>query len=1111
MSPAYRIDGSVVSMSDFYRYACDPQRPIVVEACAGAGKTWMLVSRVLRALLEGAPAQSILAITFTRKAAGEMRIRLQEWLQAFASATLAERTQALIQRGMDATEAVRHAERLGTLYADLLSTGKTVRIQTFHGWFAELLRQAPLSALSELGLQPDVSLLEDPAEVFQDVWFEFLASVQQSTTLRDDLRRTIHRWSRAHVQRWLESALDRRIELSLCDAAGLLEGSVQSVVDRWTHIDWSNGLESAWRSWRVKNSLTEAIQVLQASGKKAQATSALGLASALTEEIAEDGLSMAVNALWTQSGSVRKLGNAHEISRAIDVLGELREAMAQQQALDDHQRMVRLARVLLDTYAGLKRRRSLADMADLELCGLHLLKDSEVAAWMQQGLDQRVRYLLVDEFQDTSPLQWQALQSWLSGYGGIGAGAEVPKVFFVGDPKQSIYRFRRAEPRIFLAAQAFVRDVFGGAVLSCDHTRRNAQAVICAVNATFDTLTRGAGYAGFRAHTSDSSVQGEVAVLEQVPRRADTEPEQSTTVWRDTLTTKRMLPEEHLRLTEARQVAQLIERDVASGCAPGDIFVLTRKRSTLRYMAQALRERQIPHLAAEPMPLVETVEVGDLLDLLDVLVSPQHDLALARALRSPIFGCEDVDLLSLAEHARSLGTCWFHALLDESGTPSARLQYAKSRLVKWHKAVQDMPLHDAMNHIVEDGEFRRRYAQAVPVGYRARAIEHLNGVLSASLTLDGARYATPYNFIRTLRRKRLSITSTSSEDAVQLLTIHGAKGLEAEHVYVIDADAQANAAETASLLVEWPAESPHPLRVAFVASISRCPPSLAALRDHERHAQTREEFNALYVAMTRARKQLIFSSTEPFRRSSSGGWLACLDAIPVMSAEAAQRVSEVVAASRAVLANSDDDFATVTVPVLPRRRFASEEDCVASVADNTVETHHSIDGAVVDKWAALLGSVVHRAMELLTSAPTERWPSLRASVVRAAVLEQGATSTLGDRALDIVTQWSCRPELRCWLDRTQADWAANEVTVRYQGQLLRMDRLVRRRTNSGREWWVLDYKLDMHPEHNPDYLHQMRRYASAMSAAMQNTATQEPIRSAFICGEGRFVEVTSMI
>jgi ATP-dependent helicase/nuclease subunit A len=134
---------------------------------------------------------------------------------------------------------------------------------------------------------------------------------------------------------------------------------------------------------------------------------------------------------------------------------------------------------------------------------------------VQERLDARIKHLLIDEFQDTNPLQWQALHAWLSGYTGAG---EAPGVFIVGDPKQSIYRFRRAEPQVFKAAQAFIRDGLGGDLLACDHTRRNAPAVIGAVNAVMLQAQEEGAWNGYRSHTTESTAAGRVLRLPPIPR-----------------------------------------------------------------------------------------------------------------------------------------------------------------------------------------------------------------------------------------------------------------------------------------------------------------------------------------------------------------------------------------------------------------------------------------------------------------------------------------------------------------------------------------------------------------------------------------------------------------
>ncbi len=183
---AYEHNGQPVTREAFYAIACDPQRSVAVEACAGAGKTWMLVSRMLRALLDGCAPHEILAITFTKKAAGEMRQRLQEWLQEFAAKPLPDLEKELIARGIGPQRALDKREQLQKLYRQTLDAGRPVQIRTFHSWFAALLGTAPLAVLEQQGLPAHYDLLEDDAEAVREVWRPYLAAVAQDAALRAD-------------------------------------------------------------------------------------------------------------------------------------------------------------------------------------------------------------------------------------------------------------------------------------------------------------------------------------------------------------------------------------------------------------------------------------------------------------------------------------------------------------------------------------------------------------------------------------------------------------------------------------------------------------------------------------------------------------------------------------------------------------------------------------------------------------------------------------------------------------------------------------------------------------------------------------------------------------
>jgi ATP-dependent helicase/nuclease subunit A len=1069
--PAYEHNGRTVAREQFYAIACDPRRHVAVEACAGAGKTWMLVSRILRALLAGAQPHEILAITFTRKAAGEMRQRLQDWLAQWSDADDALLARELRARGLpDADAATRAALR--DLYGALLQAGRPVQIRTFHSWFAALLRGAPVSVLQALGLPTRFELLEDDKEAVARVWRRFHAMVERDAQARADYEASVAAYGRFNTLKALDSALAKRVEFAMADVAGVVAESIRPFGEVFPEFAGAEHprdlLGEAW----VRESLYEASRALG----RASAPTFAAKGGELERAVTAGDLDGVLDALLTLAREPRKfsekLAGLDDIRTAQSLAQQLCAACGQHEAWLHHQRIARLARLLLVAYAALKREQGWVDMSDVERTAHVLLSDEVLAGWVQERLDQRVRHLLIDEFQDTNALQWQALHAWLSSY--VGAGGDGPRVFIVGDPKQSIYRFRRAEPQVFRAAQEFIARDLQGDRLSCDHTHRNAPAVLAAVNAVMEEAQAEGAYEGFRAHSTQSTDDGSVLALPPIPRPPKDAAVDDGMAWRDSLTVPRELPEERLVTLECRQAAAWIAQQLRAGTAAGDIMVLARRRERLSVLEDELRTLHIPAQQPEKTDLCEAPEVQDVTALLDVLVSPGHDLSLARALKSPLFSCGDELLIALAESARAQQPprSWFELLQPDADLP-APLPAIAAQLRQWQRWLQVLPPHDALQAIYDDGEVLARFARCAPAPLRASVLANLQALLGAALQVGGGRYLTPYALVRALKAGGIRGPAVAAEGVVRLLTVHGAKGLEAGTVLMLDTDSAPAKPETMGALCEWPGEAPAPWRFAFLASETRPPRCSAEALQVEQAARSREELNGLYVAMTRAERRLVLSSVVPSSASPAPTWwqrlLPHATALPAPEAAAPLREG-----------GSDASFTLRVVPG-PQARAGSMEWLRPAAPEGSD--------------ASRQGEAMHRLLE--TWQPGAGWrPAQLREVERVFALDPAATQRAAEMAQRILQgegAWA-------W-DAAQVDWQGNEVELNAGGEPLRIDRLVRRRGTG--EWWVLDYKSAARPERQPELVEQLRRYAVAVAAANDGAV----VRAAFLTAQGTLVEL----
>ncbi|MEO6974423.1 MAG: UvrD-helicase domain-containing protein [Gallionella sp.] len=1086
------------------RIALDPKHSVVVEACAGSGKTWLLVSRIVRLLLAGVPPGEILAITFTRKAAQEMQARLHEWLHLLAVQDDDTVREFLRERGLDKIDDALQAKARG-LYRDALLAQPAITISTFHGWFMQIIQRAPLNAGVPAGMQ----LLERTSALREEAW----------QALADSLRAAPDGETAQYMQ-WLFA------EFGLHSTRALLENFVHKRAEWWAYTQGRDDAV-AWATEQLRSELEvddiefdpladwgmcgnseellfAFVRQLAGNGTAKQQENAGELERAWTDNAESERFAKMWPLLFTQAGEPRKLKatkNQDQVVFAVALnnlqasLQAARDELTEIEALRMNRAALYCGAALLEHYQELKLRSQQMDFTDLEWQVCRMLNQSDCAEYMQYKLDSRYRHVLLDEFQDTNPLQWQILQSWFAASASVDSR---PTVFVVGDPKQSIYRFRRADARLFGVVREFLQREFGAHYLTQNETRRNAPAVLDAVNSVFSEHP--GGFADFEKHIAHyRELSGHVGVL-QLATTEKTEAEVSSErrlILRNPLTTPRNEEQSGARELEAEQFAELIADIVANWSVLDngklrragyrDIMVLVRKRTHLRVYEHALRARHIPFLTSRRGGLLDTLEAEDIQALLTFLITPFANLELAQALRSPVFSCSDEDLMQIANKEQDkrdkmqgdnlLAPCSLHLVtkswwtsLQNMESPSATLQRARELLKNWLALADKLPVHDLLDRIYFEGDLLHRYAAALPAGLHETVRANLQAFMEIALNVDAGRYPSLPRFLAELRELRAAENESPDEgrvgevgNALRIYTVHEAKGLEAPIVWLLDANDMQGKTDSYSVLLDWQPNVPQPAHFSLFSDKRGRGAKRAPYFDADEAYAQREEMNLLYVAMTRAKQALLVSGNgEPIETSWYGriAHVVKLDVNPLL-----------VAGGSVVPA---PEKPPVIVDAALLRPFPTGKRALRITPEQQRGTwlhallqHMAPPGTAADKAVLQTRCCIPVGeMEIL-------WQQARALLQHAS--------------------------LQRFFDPQHYLSASNEMPyVNAAGELRRIDRLV----EYDDEVWVLDYKTGEAADPAP-YREQMAEYRSAM----QSVYAGKKIRCALLFSSGVLSEV----
>ncbi|MGR3395331.1 double-strand break repair helicase AddA [Pseudooceanicola nanhaiensis] len=841
--------------------AAAPDRSTWLSANAGSGKTRVLTDRVARLLLSDVEPQHILCLTYTKAAASEMQNRLfkrlGEWAMKEDEALRAE------LRGLGA-EGPFDLENARTLFARAIETPGGLKIQTIHSFCAALLRRFPLEA----GVSPQFAEAEDRATaLLRAEIVEAMAEgdeaalvAEMARHLTDESFDDISRDVTAHAAAFRDPLPDAE----LARLFGLPSGFDH---DQLLRAAFPTGCEDVLPplvAGLMRGSSTDAKNGEKLSGLEVPSLAALPVLEGvfLSGKGAKEPFTAKSGSFptkKTQAELAELMPAVEDWMRAIEAARNLRLGLA---AAERMRALHGFAQAFVRRYEHAKQQRGWLDFNDLILRARDLLSDPAVAAWVLFRLDGGIDHILVDEAQDTSPEQWEVIERLAREFtSGEGARADrVRTIFVVGDKKQSIYSFQGADPREFDRMRAdFATRLEPSAsplqVLELAYSFRSAPAILSLVDTVFTGRER-AGFGGEEPHRAFKTAMPGRVDLWPVVEKAESPEDQD---WTDPVD---QLGQDDHRVTLARKIAAEIGAMIARkepvpaeighsgtfGMRPvraGDFLILVQRRSDLFHeIILACKEQGLPIAGADRLKVGGELAVRDIAALLSFLATPEDELSLAVALKSPLFGWDEQMLFDLA-HKRGDRPLW-PALRDRRAAHPETLAVLDDLRLQ----VDYLRPYELIERILTRHDGRRKLLARLG----DEAEDGIDALLSQALAYERSAVPSLTGFLVWMETDDLEIKRQldSAGDRIRVMTVHGSKGLESPIVVLPDC-AQRRESATDRLL-------PLDGRMVWGTRAEETPAALAAARNALVEARRDERDRLLYVALTRAEKWLIVAA-----------------------------------------------------------------------------------------------------------------------------------------------------------------------------------------------------------------------------------------------------------
>ena len=1111
--------------------AVRPGVSVWVTASAGSGKTKVLTERVLALLLAGTPPQRILCLTFTKAAAAQMNNRVNEKLAAWVTmddGALSSELAPLVGGLMDGAthaQALAIIERARRLFAQVLDAPGGLQISTLHGFCQSLLRRFPLEAR----VPPHFSLMDDrdTAEALDEALNDTIAHARDGDdeSLAGALAVLTARVHEANFADLMSALVVARSKLKrTVDSCGGVDGAIGAMRAKLglSPLDTEISIiaDGCADSMFDGDALRRAAEAL-ARGTKTDQARGSGIAAWLADPtrraetferyaelfLTDSGVrsTLATKVVASQPGIAEALqSEAARLVRLVDNIKAARgaEGTAALMRIGDH---------VLGVYEDGKIRRGLMDYDDLIQLTRHLLARPGIADWVLYKLDGGIDHILIDEAQDTSPDQWAIVKpihtEFFAGLGRHEDVSQTPRtVFVVGDRKQSIYSFQGAAPEAFDGVHDETKDQVLAAEQRWDDipmnvSFRSTPAVLAAVNAVFAPGTAARiGVAGIDEDITHLAAREGAAGMVEIWPLVEPQVSDDDVSWKPPVERRKGdSPQSRLAALVATRISRMVDgkellESQGRPIRPGDIMVLVRRRTDfVEDLVRQLKKLRVAVAGVDRMVLTDQMAIMDLVALGQFLLLPEDDLVLATVLKGPLLALSEDELFTLAYDRGGLHL--WDALSAHAGSQT-RFGAAHTYLADLMAKTDYLTPAELYGHVLVTLQGRRKLLARLGV----EADDPIDEFMNLALAYQKSHPPTLQGFLRWMAAGDVEIKrdlEQSGGDAVRVITVHGAKGLEAPIVFLPDT---AQVPTLRNPLLWTNDEIPLLLWAAKADDLDLFTTSV---REAAKQAQDREYHRLLYVAMTRAADRLYvcgWQSKRPGKLDDT--WYGLIKARiaalpqtqnftdpslppdPALQLGTGLRLATPQTSAPALKSESLD--MTSPTPLPPWAAIAPDAEAApprplapsrAMISDPAALSPLKDDG----KLRYQRGIVIHRLLQSLPEIPAAR----RRAAAEAFVMRPGwelssqVAAAIVTETLEVLENPSFAPLF------TAGSRAEVSLTglVGVHAIAAQVDRLA----VTGTEVWIVDYKTNRPPPHDPAhvapaYVFQMATYRAALRA-----------------------------